>query len=137
MASQKTVPGIYKITNLKNNLVYIGSSINISKRWSEHKIKLSENKHENPFLQAAWQEFGQECFKFEIIELVFDKNRLIEREQAWLDQLNSADRAFGYNNRRIVDKNTGTVRTMAQKMKTKTTMKNTLEKNLNKMKKFV
>lgn len=37
--------GIYKITNTKNGKVYIGSSSNIERRFTEHKCELIENKH--------------------------------------------------------------------------------------------
>lgn len=36
--------GIYKITNLINNKIYIGQSTNIQNRWEEHKF-YSSNEH--------------------------------------------------------------------------------------------
>ena len=35
-----TNSGIYQIRNIINNKIYIGSSANIKKRWSEHKRDL-------------------------------------------------------------------------------------------------
>ena len=35
--------GIYKIENIINNKVYIGSSNNIERRWKEHKRLLNNN----------------------------------------------------------------------------------------------
>ena len=35
------------IKNLSNNKIYIGQSVNINKRWNDHKSKLENNKHEN------------------------------------------------------------------------------------------
>jgi len=43
--------GIYKITNLKNGKVYIGSSKNIKRRLIEHKSRLKNNKHINKYFQ--------------------------------------------------------------------------------------
>jgi len=43
--------GIYKITNTKNNKVYIGESNNIYKRWKEHIDDLNNNKHHSKKLQ--------------------------------------------------------------------------------------
>jgi len=33
---QGTHIGIYKITNLENNMIYIGQSTNIAERWKQH-----------------------------------------------------------------------------------------------------
>jgi len=45
------ITGIYKIRNKQNNKVYIGSAVDIKKRWRDHKWNLKENKHHNPHLQ--------------------------------------------------------------------------------------
>ena len=37
-------PGIYKILNLSNNKIYIGSSTNLRARFQHHKSRLN-NKH--------------------------------------------------------------------------------------------
>ena len=47
-------PGVYQIKNTKTSNVYIGSSSNITRRWTQHKSALALNKHENPILQNAW-----------------------------------------------------------------------------------
>ena len=37
---------IYKITNQKNGMVYIGSSIEVERRWRQHKeASINENDH--------------------------------------------------------------------------------------------
>jgi predicted GIY-YIG superfamily endonuclease len=38
------VAGIYKITNLINNKVYIGQSLDIKRRWKNHKYFCILNK---------------------------------------------------------------------------------------------
>lgn len=63
------ISGIYKITNIKNNKVYIGESIDIRKRWLEHLEELKNNKHINYKLQKDYNIFGKENFKFEIIDI--------------------------------------------------------------------
>jgi group I intron endonuclease len=50
------IAGVYMITNLVNNKVYIGSSTNIHKRIWRHKSVLKKNKHYNLHLQSAWSE---------------------------------------------------------------------------------
>ena len=39
--------GVYKITCLINNKVYIGATTNLRDRWSWHKSTLKNNKHCN------------------------------------------------------------------------------------------
>lgn len=88
--------GIYIIENTINNKKYIGSSINITKRWYQHKHLLNKNIHENSYLQNAWNKYGKDCFKFKIIEFTTDEN-LILREQYYIDYYNVCDENFGYN----------------------------------------
>ena len=37
--------GVYSITNLKTNKLYIGESLDIDKRWINHKNDLLNNQH--------------------------------------------------------------------------------------------
>jgi hypothetical protein len=43
-------------------------------------------------LQNAWNKYGEDNFYFSVLELVPDKDKLIEREQYWIDKLNACDR---------------------------------------------
>lgn len=87
--------GIYLITNLKNNKVYVGSSINLWSRYSEHKRSLNKDKHYNINLQQDWNFYGEDSFSFSILEIVKDKTKLVEREQYWMDFYNVFEK--GYN----------------------------------------
>lgn len=60
--------GIYKITNTENNKVYIGESLDIHRRWDEHKYDLLHNKHCNYLLQNDFNKYGIDMFNFEIIQ---------------------------------------------------------------------
>jgi hypothetical protein len=65
----KTLPaGIYKITNKKTGVVYIGCSTTIPIRWRRHKNDLKKNKHNNKLLQETYNQCGLEGFKFEVIK---------------------------------------------------------------------
>jgi len=80
--------GIYKIRNIVNGKVYIGSTVNFRKRFSLHKLLLTRNKHHSKHLQNAWNKDGEENFIFEIIEEIEpNKEKLLEREQCWIDSL--------------------------------------------------
>ena len=91
------VQGIYQIKNLKNNKVYIGSSKAIYKRWHDHKRDLKNNKHANSYLQASWLKYGEECFKFSIIEKIEELSKLLCREAELIIEYKSTCPEFGYN----------------------------------------
>lgn len=97
--------GVYKITNIETNMFYIGSSYNITKRWKEHKNKLNRGKHDNKYLQHAWNKYGESKFKFDILELVNNRDELIEREQYWIDKTQCYKRNIGYNIAQFADTN--------------------------------
>jgi group I intron endonuclease len=59
-----SITGVYKITNIINGKCYIGQSINIHKRWAEHRRK---NNNENTYLRKAIKKYGIYFFKFEVI----------------------------------------------------------------------
>jgi group I intron endonuclease len=94
--SEKIV-GIYTITNLKNNKFYLGSSSDIYKRWQEHINDLNSNRHINSLLQNAWNKYGKENFKFEIIKIIMDNTQLLSEEQIFLDKLTPYNKSVGYN----------------------------------------
>lgn len=88
--------GIYKIENLVNHKVYIGQSIDITKRFYMHRHELKYNKHQNEHLQRSYNKYGKENFKHEDIEMC-ESNLLDERERYWIDYYDSTNREKGYN----------------------------------------
>lgn len=88
--------GIYKITCIPNSKVYVGSAVNLAKRYREHWSALRSTRHRNRRLQNAWDKYGEAGFVFEVIELVL-VSFLLEREQFWIDKLDSAGRKKGLN----------------------------------------
>jgi len=63
--------GIYKIINSLNNKEYIGSAVDLERRHYYHLLHLRRNKHHSNKLQRAYNKYGKENFKFEVIEEVF------------------------------------------------------------------
>ena len=96
---KKYKSGIYCILNIKNNKKYIGSSIRISTRWYEHKFNLRNNTHFNTHLQAAWNKYGEETFKFFIIEeyQATDKKGLCALEDKYMLEFDTINPEKGYN----------------------------------------
>lgn len=61
--------GIYLITCLPTQMMYVGQSINIKSRWNQHLNELRNNKHGNSELQEDFLKYGEVNFAFEIIAL--------------------------------------------------------------------
>ena len=76
--------GIYKITCLITNKIYIGQSINIEYRFNQYKYGSAKNQIK---LYNSLKKYGILNHKFEIIETFnkFDKELLTEREQYFMD----------------------------------------------------
>mgnify|MGYP001592243962 CR=1 FL=1 len=111
------IQAIYTITNIITNKIYVGSAIFLQSRWRQHKSDLNLNKHGNPLLQHAWNKYGKTAFEFKILERVEDKTKLIEREQYWINKLNSSDKQVGYNLRVTAISQLGMKRSKETKLK--------------------
>lgn len=80
--------GIYQIENQANGKGYIGSTVNVARRWQAHLNGLRRGQHENQHLQYAFDKYGEDAFEFCVLEGVRDSSQLAEGEQAYLDRLN-------------------------------------------------
>jgi group I intron endonuclease len=64
----KKIIGIYCIENIDDGKKYIGYTRDINHRWYIHKWLLRGNNHTNEYLQYAYNKYGEEKFKFWIIQ---------------------------------------------------------------------
>lgn len=94
--------GIYCIENRINHKKYIGQSVNISQRWTNHKwyvktVKVTKGNIRNTIsiIHLAMKKYGIENFQFSIIEEC-QISQLDEREKYWIRELNT-QAPFGYN----------------------------------------
>lgn len=122
----KNKSGIYKIVNLVNGQMYIGSAKHLRKRYRSHIVDFKNNRN-SPNLQNAWNKYGTDIFVNQLLEIVEDQNQLIEREQHYFNTLlfaqeyiksNHKDRRFiefGYNINPIAGSSLG----MKSKLSTK------------------
>ena len=88
--------GIYSIENLVNHKFYIGESTRIYGRWEDHISQLRGNRHGNIYLQRAWNKYGEENFKFSIVEICKPKQRL-KREKYWVKFYDSFYNGYNMN----------------------------------------
>ena len=87
--------GIYKITNIENQMCYIGQAANIADRWKQHiKRGVGAETPTRNKLYPAMLELGVENFTFEIVEEV-ERSKLNEREDYWQEYFHAKD--FGYS----------------------------------------
>ncbi len=75
--------GIYSISSPCGGK-YIGGSINIKHRWSEHRCELKHGRHHSPKLQEAYDKYGLINLKFKIEE-VCDEEVLLDREEFFIN----------------------------------------------------
>ena len=89
------ISGVYKITRLKTNEIYIGQTTSIDKRWQEHvKSALGVGTLASSQLHRVMAADGAENFTFEILEEV-PKDKLRERESYYIDFYDS--KTYGLN----------------------------------------
>lgn len=90
-----THTGIYKITNLDNQMCYVGQAANLAERWKQHiKRGLGADPATKNKLYPAMKAIGVENFSFEVIEEC-ERSKLDEREDYWQDFFKAKE--FGYS----------------------------------------
>jgi len=88
---------IYKITNLVNQKVYIGQTVqkNPMMRWYSH---LADARHgKKSYLLDSIRKYGQESFAWKIIDLANNIDDLNAKEEKWLEHYRKLVEV--YNNR--------------------------------------
>lgn len=84
---------VYWIQNRMTGKTYVGSALNFGHRKKQHIRDLNRGNHHSIPLQRAWDKYGEEAFEWKVLEYVEDEDKLIEREQHYLDLL----KPFGGN----------------------------------------
>jgi len=90
-------PGVYKIANSVTNECYVGQSVRVLKRISDHKCNLRKGTHSNPRLQNAWNKYGEEAFTFEVVAECDSYDDLDELENAFISGGAYFDEPVVYN----------------------------------------
>jgi group I intron endonuclease len=92
--------------------MYVGSAVDVRRRWSRHAHDLRKNIHACRHLQNAYLKYGPDVFDWEVIQFVDRKEDLIQQEQFWIDFFRPA-----YNKRKIANSCLGLKRTQEAKEK--------------------
>jgi group I intron endonuclease len=101
--------GIYKIENLINGKVLIGSSKNLPGKANSYRFQLKQGSHMNRGLQRDYIQFGEENFDFSVVDYLEPKDGpdhdytgdLTALEEMWLEKLQPYGEK-GYNKRLIL-----------------------------------
>lgn len=90
----KTEAGIYCIRNTHNGKMFVAATPNLKSLNGRH-FELQMGASKNKQLQQEWNEYGEDAFEFEVLDILkkkdsefFDiKDALAKLEQTWLDRL--------------------------------------------------
>ena len=86
------------ITEYGHQKVYIGLTKGFKGRKAAHLKDFRANKHNNVYFQNAFNKYGEDAFRFEIIEICEPNNSILsEKEIQYIKSFNSTSREFGYN----------------------------------------
>lgn len=104
----KRISVVYLIENICTGKGYVGSAKRgLADRKYTHLRQLVAGNHHSILLQRAWDKYGEDCFRWIVLEKVRDADKLIEREQFWLDKLQTFKKRRGYNIAKIAGSNAG------------------------------
>lgn len=95
--------GIYIWRNLKNQVVYIGQSMDCMARRRKHRHMLNNGTHFNSYLQRAWLKYGEDAFKFEVV-VTCAVEQLTSEEQRVADTFREGGHVL-YNSGQFVEAN--------------------------------
>ena len=107
--------GVYAIVNILNGKKYIGSTVHFKSRLAAHLKLLRLGKHHSPALQNSWNKYGEQAFRFEIIERC-SREQLLDIEQIHIDasgDLNSCPTAGSSLGRKLSDETKQKIREKA------------------------
>jgi len=91
-----TTSGIYCFENLVNGKRYIGQGANLNRRYKRHLRELRNGKSPNKAFQRAWDKYGEENFKYYILEEC-SIEELDDKEIYYINLLESHCSKHGYN----------------------------------------
>lgn len=73
--------GIYEIVHVASGKRYVGSSIDIPRRWGEHLRQIRGGRHANPKLMNFFRKYGEDAFEFRVLLECSASDMLIFEQQ--------------------------------------------------------
>jgi group I intron endonuclease len=90
--------GVYRIFNVISHKNYVGSTWKSFKtRWKQHLSKLNTNNHHSHEMQNAFNKYGTDSFVCEILEVITDESKLLEREAYYIEKYDSFYNGYNEN----------------------------------------
>lgn len=86
---------VYAIRHNATDRVYIGSSLNVDRRFKQHLYALQAHAHVVDDMQKDYDEHGED-YTLTILDTINDESE-IEKEYEWMDKYQSFTRGIGYN----------------------------------------
>lgn len=96
LVKQSGISGIYVIRNRQSGRCYVGSAVDVGRRWRLH-ISAFGRKRGNKELQTDWDLLGPTAFDFQVVEQVWglvDDDGLLVLEQLWWERENSKQECY-------------------------------------------
>lgn len=90
------ISAVYKVVNTVTGDFYIGSSVDVKRRWSEHKVLSTWKRCPNNLLYQDMQKYGLDKFEFLILSPV-EPERLRQAEQELIETMKPT-----YNNNHVI-----------------------------------
>jgi group I intron endonuclease len=87
--SLRNKSGVYLFINKKTNDLYVGSSVNLSRRLGIHFYNANSSKETNVIITRAMRKYGLENFSLAVLEFCNkDLTTCVKLEQKWIDYYN-------------------------------------------------
>jgi group I intron endonuclease len=117
---RKKLCGVYRLES-ETGSIYIGSSVDVCNRWTNHRHELRSGAHSNTHLQRAWSKYGEKAFSF-VILLLCSRHDLHWYEQLVIDGLKARGRRL-YNVLPTAGSRAGSAMSAAARAKISSAMK--------------
>ena len=88
--------GVYQIRCIPTGKIYVGSAVDLRRRWYAHRCLLRRGNHPNRHLLHAWEKYGENNFEFTVLEFT-TPDKLLQVEQEWIDRTSCTDSNTGFN----------------------------------------
>lgn len=94
----KPISGIYRITNIQTQQMYVGQARDVRERWRDHiKNGLGIDTPSSTKLYPNMMKYGIENFTFELLEACADTTKLNEKEHYWIEFFDTYNNGLNSN----------------------------------------